>query len=118
MTVRADVATLRLLRYCVCVTDSVLRPGDPTRDMLPDVLDWLDAQISRARNDSDDPLPELNPTDLIGSAAAAAILGITQRRVQQIADDLGGRKVNGDGPYVFSRAAVIAHRDARKAEAA
>jgi hypothetical protein len=115
---RADVATLRLLRYCVCVTDSVLRPGEPVRDSFPDVLDWLDAEISRGRNDSDDPLPELNPTELIGSVAAAAILGITQRRVQQIADDLDGRKVNGDGPYVFSRAAVIAYRDAKEAKAA
>ena len=28
------------------------------------------------------------------------------------------RAVNGDGPYVFSRAAVIAYRDAREAQAA
>jgi hypothetical protein len=88
--VRADVATLRLLRYCVCVTDSVLRPGELVRELFPDVLDWLDAEISCARNDSDDPLPEWNLTELIGSAEAATILGVTQRRVQQIASDLGG----------------------------
>jgi excisionase family DNA binding protein len=84
--VRADHATLNLLRWCVDLADGLLGrdwPNHPARDALPDARDWLDTAISRTRNRDADPLPELEPTERIGTAEAANILQLSQRRVQQ-----------------------------------
>jgi excisionase family DNA binding protein len=84
--VPADAATLHLLRWCIGLAEGVLGrdcPDHPMRPALPDARDWIDAEISLARNQSDDVLPESEPTEWITTAETAKILGLTQRRVQQ-----------------------------------
>lgn len=54
--------------------------------------------------------------DEIGTQEAAAMLEVTPRRVQQLAEPLGGRHVGGR--LRFSPAAVVAYRDARTGRAA
>lgn len=46
---------------------------------------------------------------LVSAAEAAALLGCTDRRVRQLADELGGRRLSGR--WQFPRAAVLAYRD-------
>lgn len=59
------------------------RPDHPARRGLPAAIDWLDFEISHARNQSDDTLPQSGPVEWITTAQTAKLLGLTQRRVQQ-----------------------------------
>jgi len=46
--------------------------------------------------------------DLIGTAAAAAIIGTSEEWTRRIARQLGGRRVGGQ--WIFRRADVIEHK--------
>jgi hypothetical protein len=107
--------TLETLRWFVELADQLLDrdfPNHPVRCGLPDAVDWLDSAISRPRIEAPEIRFALAELDLIGSADVAAILECTQRRVQQLADEIGGLRI-GNG-YVFSRAAVIAYAERQR----
>ena len=76
---------LRVLHYFVRVADSVLPPNHPSRKHLPLMLERVETEISisRERNESDSLSGELESEDMIGTAEAASIMALTQRRVQQ-----------------------------------
>ena len=52
--------------------------------------------------------------DLIGIAAAARILGVTQRHVRRIAADLDGVRIDGRF-WIFDRQVVVAYASAKAA---
>jgi hypothetical protein len=114
MMSRPSAVTLNTLRWCVKLADGLLDrdyPDHPARDALPAAVDWLD-QISSTRNEIVEASAALAELDLIGSSEAGDIVGVTQRRAQQLADTLGGRKING--AYVFPRGAVIAYAERQR----
>jgi hypothetical protein len=49
---------------------------------------------------------------LIGADEVAELLGCHVRTVQRRGEELGGRRIGSDGPWVFDRAMVIERRDA------
>jgi hypothetical protein len=110
MTLPVDA--LKALRYCVKVTDSVLRPDDPFRRFVPPLLEDLDTGIStsRSRSENDSARGQLGEKEMIGTREAATILSCTQRRVQQIAASLDGERVGNT--WLFARADVINYREA------
>jgi hypothetical protein len=106
---------LKTLRWFVELADQLLDrdcPDHPARRGLPAAVDWLDSEVSRSRNEAAEIRGSLAKLDLIGSAEAAEILECTQRRAQQLADDIGGLRIGNR--YVFPRAAVIAYAERQR----
>jgi hypothetical protein len=113
---RPSAETLGALRWSVDLADRLLtrdQPDHPARRALPDAAQWLDSEIARSRNPAAELRAALAELDLIGTVAAATILNCKQRRAQQLADELGGQKING-GTYVFPRAAVTAYAERQR----
>ncbi|BBU23279.1 hypothetical protein [Mycobacterium xenopi] len=105
-------AELKACHYCARVVDAVTAPDHPIRRWLPALLERLQTELStsRSRNGNVAAAEQLDMTELIGTAQAAAILGRTQRRVQQIAADLDGQTV--DGRLLFRRSDVLSYKEA------
>jgi hypothetical protein len=82
-----SVGELRGLEYFVRVADSILPHHHPSRLQLPVLLARVQREIgiSRERNETDCGDEQLDEShdDYIGTAEAAAVMGCTQRRVQQ-----------------------------------
>lgn len=74
-------------------------------------LQWL-LTMSSARHEDDCDETQLDDDDLIGTAEAAALLGLSQRQVQRLQNDLGG--VRPSGRLVFVRRQVVEYADARR----
>jgi excisionase family DNA binding protein len=74
-----------VLHYYVRVADSVLPPEHESRRHLPSLLERVESEISvsRRRSETDTDSGELETHDRIGTAEAASIMALTQRRVQQ-----------------------------------
>ncbi len=84
------------------------------RPELVDLLKQLDDMqaISEVGSETCSDTGESRQDDLVDTAEAAELLGITSRRVRQIASDLGGWRC-GWG-YVFPRTNVIDYADGRR----
>jgi hypothetical protein len=102
-----SVCELRGLEYFVRVADSVLPRHHPGRLQLPVLLARVQREIgiSRERNETDCGEEQLDGSndDCIGTAEAAAVMGLTQRRVQQ---KIAGGELNAEiisGRYVLRR---------------
>lgn len=71
-------------------------------------------QVSReAAGNMETPQPEISPDSAISAERAAILLGVTSRRVRQLAPILGGSKTRGR--WMFDRSAVLAEHQRRKA---
>lgn len=72
---------------------------------------WLNTMSSTRHEESCD-YTELDHDDLIGTAEAAALLGLTQRQVQRLKNDLGGAQLSGR--FIFARRQVVEYAEARR----
>jgi hypothetical protein len=80
-----SLGELYRLHYFVRVADSVIPPNHPSREHVPVMLERVECEISisRERNENSCGDGELEPDDRVGTAEAASIMAVTQRRVQQ-----------------------------------
>jgi hypothetical protein len=105
------------LEWCVFGVRQALRLSKLTRvQARPELFDLLKQLedmmlISEFGSETHSGIGESKQDDLVDTAEAAALLGITSRRVRQIAPDLGGWRC-GWG-YVFPRANVIEYANGR-----
>jgi hypothetical protein len=112
----SDPVTLNALHFYVRLGDSLLerdQPDHPVRESVPDILDVLNTEISRSRTGICLPRDPFGSLDLCGSKQAAVELQRSQKRVHQIGEALGGRKIEGVG-WIFDRAAVKEYADRKK----
>jgi excisionase family DNA binding protein len=78
-------AELRVLHYYVRVADSVLPPDHESRRHLPALSERImdNISVSLTRNETGAGSGESETHETVGTAAAAQLLGCTQRRIQQ-----------------------------------
>lgn len=91
---------LHRLNYAVQVAEAATAPGNPVAKHLLDLRVRVEQELedlSRRRNESLCSTGELDRDELVGTADAARILGISQRRIQQLIrdGDLEATVVNG-----------------------
>jgi len=105
---------LRGCRYAVAeVIGCRRRVGAPIPAWLRRLHDRLDAEL-RAVVSAGGPEPVARGPDseLVGTAQAAGLLGISTRHVRRLAADLDGWRASRD--WVFCRAVVLEYARARK----
>ncbi|BAD55088.1 helix-turn-helix domain-containing protein [Nocardia farcinica] len=114
VAVRLRVEELHGARYCA--SELVRRfndSGRPVPDWLRRLDSRLDLEIQTLMSDDGQQSSTDEPdSELVGTAEAAKILGLSARQVRRLAADLDGQRMGRE--LIFRRAAVTEYAAARK----
>ncbi len=115
-----DETSLRYLKFAaVAGMEKLKRSGKSAPPVLTELYHAAAAAYSQVSEGGRGDGPEqtgvqsLSPTELIGTAEAADILGLTQRQIRRLGSTLDGEQM-ANGSWVFQRVAVEDYREARR----